>query len=45
MVGWIECTDGQLCTAIVYELNDIINNPNRAKQPDWEQLKGPETID
>ena len=45
MVGWIECTDEQLCAAIVYELNDIINNPNRAKQPDWSQLKGAESID
>ena len=44
MIGWIECGDEQLSAEIVYDLNDIINNPNRAKQPDWGVLKDAETV-
>lgn len=39
MIGWIECHDETVAELIVTELNDIINNPNRAKQPDWSYLK------
>ena len=39
MIGWIECSDETVATLTVAELNEIINNPNRAKQPDWALLK------
>ena len=39
MIGWVECHDESVAALIVIELNEIINNPNRAKQPDWTQLK------
>jgi len=38
MIGWIECMDDTVAALIVTELNDIINCPNRAKQPDWSIL-------
>lgn len=38
MIGWIPCTDENIAADIVYELSEVINNPGRAKHPDWEQL-------
>lgn len=39
MIGWIECHDATVTEMTIIDLNDIINNPNRAKQPDWAALK------
>lgn len=41
MIGWIACSDKDTSSLIVIELNEIINNPNRGKQPKWEDLIPP----
>lgn len=45
MVGWIECSDESVSASIVSELSEIINNPSRAKQPDWDKWAEPEKVD
>ena len=38
MIGWIACTDENIAADIVYELSELMNNPGRAKHPDWQLL-------
>ncbi len=38
MVGWIPCPDDTTAALVVTMINEIINNPGRAKQPDWSIL-------
>jgi hypothetical protein len=35
MLGWIGCSDVEVSAQIVSELTGIVNDPRRAKQPDW----------
>ena len=38
MIGWIPCEDEEVAMDIVYALSEVINNPGRAKHPEWEKL-------
>jgi hypothetical protein len=38
MVGWIASTDAEMKVWVVSQIDDIINHPTRAKQPDWSDL-------
>lgn len=44
MIGWIACTNENIAADIVYELSELMNNPGRAKHPDWQQLMKQETV-
>lgn len=35
MIAWIPCETEQEASTYVQLINDILNNPGRAKQPDW----------
>lgn len=42
MVGWVETYSDEQSEQVCELLGDIINNPRRAKQPDWSFIVAPE---
>lgn len=38
MIGWIPCPDEDTAATVVVMIDEIINNPERAKRPDWSIL-------
>jgi hypothetical protein len=39
MIGWVPCPDEETAAKVVAMIDQIINNPGRAKKPDWSMLK------
>ena len=39
MIGWVSCPDEDIAGKVVEMIDQILNNPGRAKKPDWSMLK------
>ena len=39
MIGWIPCPDEEVASEVVAMIDQILNNPGRAKKADWSMLK------
>ena len=39
MIGWIPCPDEAIAAKVVAMIDQILNNPGRAKKADWSMLK------
>ena len=38
MIGWIPCLDEDIAAKVVAMIDQILNNPGRAKKADWSML-------
>lgn len=38
MIGWVVTEDEIIAALVVEMIDDLINNPNRGKKPDWSMI-------